>query len=81
MSIIIRLCPVFKVIYTYSKLPRGAISEVYMEWLTPTNDHAKHFWFKLNFLLPKNESVLNILMYFLEQFQRFSRGLQPLENL
>ena len=39
------------------------------------------FWFKLNFLLPKNESVLNILVYFLEQFQRFSRGLQPLENL
>ena len=37
------------------------------------------FWFKLNFLLPKNESVLNILVYFLEQFQRFSRGLQPLE--
>ena len=32
-------------------------------------------------LLPKNESVLNILGYFLEQFQRFSRGLQPLENL
>ena len=31
------------------------------------------FWFKLNFLLPKNESVLNILVYFLEQFQRFSR--------
>ena len=39
------------------------------------------FWFKLNFLLPKNESVWNILVYFLEQFQRFSRGLQPLENL
>ena len=39
------------------------------------------FWSKLNFLLPKNESVLNILVYFLEQFQRFSRGLQPLENL
>ena len=27
------------------------------------------FWFKLNFLLPKNESVLNILGNFLEQFQ------------
>ena len=39
------------------------------------------FWFKLNFLLPKNESVLNILVYFLEQFQIFSRGLQPRENL
>ena len=39
------------------------------------------FWFKLNFLLPKNESVLNILVYFLEQFQRFSLGLQPLKNL
>ena len=39
------------------------------------------FWVQLNFLLPKNESVLNILVYFLEQFQRFSRGLQPLENL
>jgi hypothetical protein len=30
-------------------------------------------------LLPKNESVLNILGYFLEQFQIFSRGLQRLE--
>jgi hypothetical protein len=37
------------------------------------------FWFKLDFLLPKIESVLNILVYFLEQFQRFSWGLQPLE--
>ena len=44
-------------------------------WLRQT------FWFRLNFLLPKNESVLNILGYFLEQFQIFSRGLQPLENL
>ena len=35
----------------------------------------------LNFFLPKNESVLNILVYFLEQFQRFSRGLQTLEIL
>ena len=33
------------------------------------------------FLLPKNESVLNILGYFLEQFETLSRGLQPLENL
>ena len=32
------------------------------------------FWFKLNFLFPKNESVLNILVHFLEQFQRFPRG-------
>jgi hypothetical protein len=31
------------------------------------------FWFKPNFLLPKNESVLNILGYFLKQFQIFSR--------
>jgi hypothetical protein len=30
------------------------------------------FWFKLDFLLPNNESVLNILGYFLEQFQIFS---------
>ena len=37
------------------------------------------FWFELNFLLPKNESVLKILLYFLEQFQRCSQGLQPLE--
>ena len=48
MSIIIRLCPVFKVIYTYSKLPRGAISEVYIEWLTPTNVYRfslqNEFW-------------------------------------
>ena len=29
-------------------------------------------------LLPKNESVLNILVCFLEQFQIFSRGLQTL---
>ena len=36
-------------------------------------------WFKLNFSLPKNESVLNILLYFLEQFLIFSQGLQPLE--
>ena len=33
------------------------------------------FLFQLNFWLPKNESVLNISGYFLEQFQRFSRGL------
>ena len=33
------------------------------------------FWFKLNFLLPKNESVLNILLHFLEQFYRFSRKI------
>ena len=26
------------------------------------------FWFKLNFLLPKNESVLNILVYFLNEY-------------
>ena len=26
------------------------------------------FWFTLNFLLPKNESVSNILVYLLEQF-------------
>ena len=37
------------------------------------------FWLKLNFLLSKNESVLNILVYFLEQFQSFSQGLQPLK--
>ena len=37
------------------------------------------FWFELDFLLPKNESVLNILGYFLEQFQIFSQGLQPHE--
>ena len=29
------------------------------------------FWLELDFLLPKNESVLNILDYFLEQFQNF----------
>ena len=29
----------------------------------------------------KMKSVSSILGYFLEQFQRFSRGLQPLENL
>ena len=39
------------------------------------------FWFKLNFLLPRNESVLNILVHFLGQFQRFSRDLQPLEKI
>ena len=32
-------------------------------------------------LEPKNESVLNILAYFPEQFQTFSQGLQPLKNL
>ena len=37
------------------------------------------FWFKLNFLLPV--CLLKILVYFLEQFQRFSWGLQPLKNL
>ena len=45
------------------------------------HDHAKHSGLNSVFLLSKNESVLNILVYFLEQFQRFSRGLQPLENL
>ena len=29
--------------------------------------------------MPKYDSGLNILVYFLEQFQRYSRGLQPLE--
>ena len=38
------------------------------------------FWFKLNFLSPKNESVLNILVHFLEQFQRFSQGLQAMQQ-
>ena len=33
-----------------------------------------------SFLLPKNESDLYILVYF-QQFQKFSGGLQPLENL
>ena len=32
-------------------------------------------------MLPKNESVLNILVYFLEQLQRYSRDLQPLEYI
>ena len=43
----------------------------------------KTFWFKLNFPLPKNESVLNILVYLLEQFQRFSWDLifRQQENL
>ena len=36
--------------------------------------YGQTFCFKLNFLLPKNESVFNILGYFLEQFQIFSRG-------
>ena len=42
-------------------------------------DHAKHSGVNSFFLLPKNESVLNTLGYFLEQFQIFSRGLQALE--
>ena len=37
---------------------------------------------KLDFLLPEKwNQFFRILGYFLEQFQRFSWGLQPLENL
>ena len=38
-------------------------------------------WFKLNFCYLKMKSVLNILGYFLELFERFSWGLKPLKNL
>ena len=31
------------------------------------------FWLKLNFSLPKNESVLNISGYFLKQFQIYPK--------
>ena len=42
-----------------------------------------HFvaFFHVASLLSKNESVLNILVCFLEQFQRLSQGLQPPEHL
>ena len=42
--------------------------------------HAGFIWIQAvmqqNTLLPKNESILNILVYFLEQLQRFS-GIHP----
>ena len=40
------------------------------------SDHTKHSG--LNSILPKNESVLSILGYFLEQFQIFSQGLSKI---
>ena len=42
---------------------------------------GKHFGLNSICCCLKMKSILNILGYFLEQFQIFSRGLQPLENL
>ena len=57
--------------------PKNATKYLVAQW----HDHAKHSGLNSIFLVPKNESVLNILGYFLEQFQIFSQGLQPPEYL